>query len=331
MSILSVAEKNLVAVCSSGIEEVCRLVQGIDIRSIASGISGSAPQSNAQPTKQPEVMFYQCRRLLEIAQRMQTAIPSELFSMKIAKIFGLDLTRDREWNQLAKPLIQAYDIAIGILHRPSPHLVAYNSALNAAFRGVRSSSQNDEAAVINARRDIGSPPGGKQKYAVQSIAHLVRIKHQLAELASTFAEREHTARQWEFALRFSFLGYFLLESASQDAVLARRWAVEADLTRQALNEVVLVYRSQFLLFRHVSSWETKDIGFNYERRQALYERSIANEEGSYQEAIAFIQNEIDPVFLCDEKEFAWLEDNINIPLKQIKDDWSECACNRFCG
>jgi hypothetical protein len=176
--------------------------------------------------------------------------------------------------------------------------------------------------MINAKRAVGGPPpGGKQKYAVQSIGHLVRIRHQLTEVASEFAKREETYGNVEFGFRFTYLGHFLLESALQDAILTRAWAAEASLTRQALLGTVLVFRSELLLFRHDSVSESKIIAHDLDRRQALFERSEKEMERSYQRAITFIQNKIDPIFLRNGKETAWLEENINTPLKTLREDW----------
>jgi hypothetical protein len=176
--------------------------------------------------------------------------------------------------------------------------------------------------MINAKRAVGAPPpGGKQKYAVQSMAHLVRIKHQLAELASEFAAQEQVHGDAEFAFRFRYLGHVLLQSALQDALIARHWAAEASLTRQALLGNVLVFRSQLLLFRHDSVSESKVIGTSSDRRQALFERSERTMEESYQEVVGFIESEVDKVFLRNENEVDWLEDNVNTPLKNLREDW----------
>lgn len=321
-SILSVGEKNLVAVSSAGIEEVGRIAQGINVKRIAAGISEAATKSSAQPSTKRQFMYKRCRQFLQDAQRNQTALPSTAFSLRVGNVFGFKDVRAAEWNRLAQPLIRAYKIAVNILERPSPHLDAYHSALNAAFRAVRSSSRNDHAAMINAKRAVGAPPpGGKQKYAVQSMAHLVRIKHQLAELASEFAAQEQVHGDAEFAFRFRYLGHVLLQSALQDALIARHWAAEASLTRQALLGNVLVFRSQLLLFRHDSVSESKVIGTSSDRRQALFERSERTMEESYQEVVGFIESEVDKVFLRNENEVDWLEDNVNTPLKNLREDW----------
>lgn len=139
-SILSVGEKNLVAVSSAGIEEVGRIAQGIDVKRIAAGISEAATKSSAQPSTKRQFMYKRCRQFLQDAQRNQTALPSTAFSLRVGNVFGFKDVRAAEWNRLAQPLIRAYKIAVNILERPSPHLDAYHSALNAAFRAVRSSS-----------------------------------------------------------------------------------------------------------------------------------------------------------------------------------------------
>lgn len=177
--------------------------------------------------------------------------------------------------------------------------------------------------MINAKRAVGAPPpGGKQKYAVQSMSYLARIKHLLAELASAFSEKEYNARNQEYGFRFAFLGTILLESALQDAVLARDWAIGASLTRQALLNNVLAFRSQLLLFRHTSAMRTVDIGTNLDRREELYRFSETMKEESHGQALACIQNRIDPVFLENPHEIKWLEGNVVAPLAQLLDDWS---------
>lgn len=135
---------------------------------------------------------------------------------KLHQNFLLGKAQKKVFFGIIKTLLQDYLTAEGIFSRPSAHQSSWDASFTQIYREELASPRSDPTrAVLQARRKLGQPrPSAKQRYQIEAIAEMVRIRFAMAQVAEALRERTPAKNDGARGC-WTSLAMFLLYSAMQ--------------------------------------------------------------------------------------------------------------------
>ena len=184
------------------------------------------------------------------------------------------------WNDVARPLLTAYNAALSIAKLRSSNSTAYEAAFSTLYRHYLDDPPEDAAAlgismeeyaIQMARIGCGqAPPLADMRYRVEAFWATVRIRFAMASLAETVqAEFTEQIPQSDIRTLWSDFILFIHSSSQNDAKIAMRLANESNSHRQVLRSKLLYMRATYEAFETSASKRLAKQPLSLEDRQRI--------------------------------------------------------------